>query len=75
MARSVHLSEAAYDLLTALKPGGESNSDVVLRLAGERRDPRALLDLGPFREGFDLRALWELSRGTDVQRLEERRSG
>jgi predicted nucleic acid-binding protein/predicted CopG family antitoxin len=54
MARSVHLSEDAYDTLTALKGEDESYSDVVLRLAGERRDPTALLDLPPLREGFDL---------------------
>jgi predicted CopG family antitoxin len=36
MAKSIRLSEEAYDRLAAHKREGETFSDVVLRLAGER---------------------------------------
>ncbi|WP_017341829.1 MULTISPECIES: antitoxin VapB family protein [Halorubrum] len=36
MAKSIRLSEEAYDRLTAHKREDETFSDVVLRLAGER---------------------------------------
>lgn len=71
MARSVHLSEDAYDLLTALKREGESYSDTVLRLAAERKDPRQLLELSPPREGFDLEELRARGRAGDRAKLEE----
>lgn len=71
MAHSVHLSDEAYDLLTALKRENESYSDTVKRLAADRRDPRALLELSPPREGFDLEELREATRQADRAKLEE----
>lgn len=70
MARSVHLSEDAYDLLTALKEEGESYSDAVLRIAAERRDPRQLLELSPPREDFDLEELRARGQAADRAKLE-----
>lgn len=71
MARSVHLSDEAYDVLTALKREGESYSDAVLRITAERRDPRQLLDLSPPREDFDLEELRARGRAADQAKLEE----
>lgn len=75
MARSVHLSEDAYATLTALKGDNESYSDVVLRLAGDRRDPRALLDLPPLRDGFDLAEVRETAREADREKLRSTGAG
>lgn len=57
MGRLVDLSEEAYALLTALKREEESYSDVVQRLAAERKDPLALKNLSPPRADFDLEEL------------------
>lgn len=70
MAKTVHLSEDVYALLTALKREGESYSDTVRRLASERRDPSALRELPPLEEGFDLDAFREEARERDLSKLE-----
>lgn len=46
MPKTVQFSDAAYATLRALRREGESFSDALLRLASERKDPRALRDLG-----------------------------
>lgn len=45
MPKTVQFSDEAYATLVALKRQGESFSDVVKRLAAERKDPRRLLKL------------------------------
>ncbi|PSG97541.1 hypothetical protein BRD56_04910 [Thermoplasmatales archaeon SW_10_69_26] len=71
MARSVHLSEDAYGLLTALKREDESYSDTVIRIAAERRDPRKLLELSEPSEDFDLEELRARGRASDRAKLDE----
>lgn len=67
MPRSVQLSDEAYATLRALKQEGESFSDVVKRLARERKNPRALLELPPLRKGFDLDKLRVISRKRELR--------
>lgn len=69
MASTVQLSEEAYKTLTALKRKGESYSDVVLRLASERKDPRRLLELSGWPDDLDVRALRDASREADLAKL------
>lgn len=57
MPRSVQLSDDAYALLKALKRERESFSDVVKRLASERKDPRKLKELKGWGEGLGIE--WE----------------
>lgn len=71
MAHSVHLSDEAYGLLTALKEEGESYSDVVKRLASSRRDLSALRELSGPREGFDLDTIRGKMADADRDRFEE----
>ena len=52
MARVVQLSDEAYARLTAQKAGGESYSDVVLRLSG-KKDPMKFVGRLHVREDFD----------------------
>lgn len=56
MTKPVTLSEEAFRTLRSLKAEGESDSDVVLRLAArEEKDPRLLLRVGlePVGESWD----------------------
>lgn len=50
MVRQVQLSDEAYARLAALKRGGDSFSDVVLRLTRARKDPRTFAGLGLLRD-------------------------
>ncbi len=70
LAKSVHLSEDVYALLTALKREGESYSDTVRRLASERRDPQALKELPPLADDFDLDEFRDEARQRDLDKLE-----
>lgn len=47
MPKTVQLSDEAYATLASMKRQGESFSEVVKRLASERKDPRRLLHLTP----------------------------
>ena len=47
MARTVQLSDEAYQRLRLLRREGESFSDVVNRIVRSLKDPRKLLDLSP----------------------------
>lgn len=71
MAHSVHLSDEAYSLLTALKEEGESYSDVVTRLASSRRELSALRNLSGPREDFDLERTRERMAEADQRRFDE----
>lgn len=71
MAHSVHLSNDAYRLLTALKDEGESYSDVVERLASSRRNLGALKELSGPREDVDLEAIRAKMDAADKRRMEE----
>ena len=78
MARSVQLSEQAYATLTALKRKGESYSDVVLRMASERKDPKRLLRLVGRGRATGDEAFRRKMRDADAERwriLERRRGG
>lgn len=71
MARWVNLSEDAYALLTALKKDGESFSNVVERIAAERRNPLALKNLKPPRDDFEIETFREKTRTRDLEKLED----
>lgn len=72
MTKPVTLSEEAYRLLRELKRGGESFSDVVIRLAGKaKKDPRAFLriKLDPaFGSWDDVEAFRERMRRTEARK-------
>lgn len=71
MSKNVRLSEEAYDRLEAHKREGETFSDVVLRLAGER----SLLDLAGIltdEQAAALEAAIEARRERRRQALDER---
>ncbi len=69
MVRPVSLSEPAFAVLRAEKRQGESDSDVVLRLAREaragRRDPRAFQKYRP-RRTISLKKYHEWTRSMDA---------
>lgn len=71
MAKTVQLSEEAYATLAALKRAGESFSDVVRRLAAERKDPRALKNLGGLRPDFE--EILEKMRQADIRKMKRLR--
>lgn len=66
MSKSIRLSEEAYERLAAHKREGETFSEVVLRLAGER----SLLELAGILDDDEAEALREA-----VDERRERRSG
>ena len=74
VAKTVQLSDDAYATLAALKKAGESFSDTVKRLAGERKDVLALRKLRQVKRdpGWDVRAFREESARLDRKRLSER---
>jgi Putative antitoxin len=74
VAKTVQLSDDAYATLAALKREGESFSDTVKRLAGERKDILALRKLRQVKRdpGWDPRAFHEESARIDRKRLSER---
>lgn len=69
MPRTVQLSEEAYATLAAIKRPGESFSDVVLRTIRSRKDPGALLRLGPRIPGYDHEKVREKMRRADLEKL------
>lgn len=74
MSKSIRLSEEAYDRLAAHKREGETFSDVVLRLAGER----SLLELAGVLSDDEADALREAvaerreRRATELEETAER---
>ncbi|WP_435194381.1 antitoxin VapB family protein [Natronomonas sp. EA1] len=77
MSKSIRLSEDAYERLAAHKREGETFSDVVLRLAGER----SLLELAGILSDEEADALAEAiderraRRNSDLERTAERMGG
>lgn len=71
MTRSVDLSDDAFEALRLAMRDGESVSDTVKRLA-QKKDARALLDLGARDSRFPFERLREESRRRDVADLAER---
>ena len=67
MSKSIRLSEEAYERLAARKRDGETFSEVVLRLAGER----SLLDIAGILDDEEAVGLREAVE----ERRERRRSG
>ena len=67
MSKSIRLSEEAYERLAARKRDGETFSEVVLRLAGER----SLLDIASILDDEEAVGLREAVE----ERRERRRSG
>ena len=67
MSKSIQLSEEAYERLAARKRDGETFSEVVLRLAGER----SLLDIAGILDDEEAVGLREAVE----ERRERRRSG
>lgn len=72
MANTVQLSSASYNLLRSLKQPGESFSDVVMRLATARKNPRALKRLSGVRADYDVDVLRAASAVEEVRRLTDR---
>lgn len=71
MARTVQLSEEAYEKLALLKQTGESFSDVVNRIVGSLKDPRKLLELSPPAPGPSWEEVDEKMRKADQKRARE----
>lgn len=69
MPRTVQLSDEAYATLAALKKQGESFSDVVRRIAAERKDPRQLLKLR-VRSDHDYEMVHRKMAAADRRKLE-----
>jgi predicted CopG family antitoxin len=72
MPKTVQLSDDAYATLAALKAPGESFSETVLRLVGERKDPTLLLKLGGLRPDYDYRELRTRSNQIEERRMKAR---
>ncbi|MHB8604278.1 MAG: antitoxin VapB family protein [Thermoplasmatota archaeon] len=71
MPKTVQLSDAAYRTLTLCKRGNESYSDVVLRLAGEKKDIASLQRLGPTLAGYDYGEARRKMDAADRERWED----
>lgn len=65
MAKTVQLSDEAYESLRLLKQEGESFSDVVNRIVRSLKDPRKLLELSPPAPEIDWDELDERMRSAD----------